>query len=111
MLSKNRHVLADEGKAVRRRGGADGFAVSLGGKKNLRGRNNPSALSLVFTRRASPPAPHPQSPGVGTPAALAVGVHSFQGTAAAVVEFGQRKMNSVDRHLPASGLAQFGIRV
>jgi hypothetical protein len=33
-------------------------------KNHLRGRNNPSTLSLTGTRRVSPPAPHPQSPGV-----------------------------------------------
>src|SRR5437762_5905242 len=33
--------------------------------KKTSARNNPSALSLTVTRRVSPPAPHPQSPGVG----------------------------------------------
>jgi hypothetical protein len=39
--------------------------------------------------------------------ALAVGVHSFQGTAA-VVEFEKRKMNSTDRHLRPQDLHNSG---
>ena len=46
-------------------------------KKHLRGRNNPSALSLTVTRRAKPPSPSPSITRRRTPAALAVGVHSF----------------------------------
>jgi putative SOS response-associated peptidase YedK len=44
---------------------------------------------------------------------LTVGVHSFQGTAAKTVG-GKRSnspTNSTDRHLVASGLAQFGMRI
>jgi hypothetical protein len=46
-------------------------------KITLRGRNNPSTLSFTVTRRAKPPSPSPSITRRGTPAALAVGVHSF----------------------------------
>jgi hypothetical protein len=46
------------------------------------GRNNPWALSLTLKRRAKPPSPSPSITRRRTPAALAVGVHPFEGPAA-----------------------------
>ena len=66
------------------------------------------------------PSPSPSITRRRTPAALAVGVRPFQGTAApfatgplpaAVVDLGQAKNEFNNRHLPASGLAQFGMRI
>ena len=60
---------------------ADGFAVSgqLVTVWVAKKRNNPSALSLTVTRRVRPPSPSPSITRRRTPAALAVGVHSFEG--------------------------------
>ena len=46
-------------------------------KNTCRGRNNPSALSLTFTRRVKPPAPHPQFTRRRTPAAQRLGFILF----------------------------------
>jgi hypothetical protein len=40
-----------------------------------RGRNDWRGVALLLCAGRSPPAPHPQSPGVRAPAALATGVH------------------------------------
>jgi hypothetical protein len=75
MPSKNTARVGDEGKAVRREGPPAALLFPGSGnlcpntsptaKKTLTGgRNIPLALSLTFKRRAKPPAPHPQSPGV-----------------------------------------------
>ena len=65
-----------------------------------------SALSLTVTRRVRPPSPSPSITRRRTPAALAVGVHPFQGTAPA--KNPQRQLNS-DRP-PSYGLRTCTIR-
>jgi hypothetical protein len=74
-------VWGDVGKAARR-WGAGGFAVSgqlgnFGAKKTPTGTEQPFDTIVDGYTPVEPPSPSPSITRRGTPAALAVGVHSF----------------------------------
>jgi hypothetical protein len=75
LLSSQRWFCALSGSA---RGRISEFRDAHKVEKHLRGRNNPSTLSLTLAP-GEPPSPSPSIIRRRTPAALAVGVHPFQG--------------------------------
>jgi hypothetical protein len=67
-------------QSVNSTGAAESKGLSVGWRSpqnTYGGGNNPSTLPLTGTRRVKPPSPSPSITRRRTPAALAVGVHSF----------------------------------